>query len=366
MGYEIRPLATLGTQARQFFTQAIGGAIVRLWANTFTVVGKVLALLDFEHEMRRKFLADQQFASTAAREWLIRHGYELGLTLDAGGNSVGTITVSTTPGTAVATGTPFVRADGATYSTITDVLATGTSVALPVQADIAGQAFDMEVGDTLTLGTGSAPIGLGTTGTVNAQFDGTGLSGGTDPEDIETFRARVLYRKRNPPQGGSAPDYVEWVGEALSTVRNVYVDSFANDERAVWACFTVTDQPDGIPSAGQVAIVQAYINDPIRRPITARAFAVAPTPVNTPIKIANLLPATDDVRAAIEAEIAALSIDEIQPARPAQAFTLYREMIEAAIARADGVKRFTLMTPASDIVFSTGAQMPVFDTITYV
>ena len=68
--------------------------------------------------------------------------------------------------------------------------------------------------------------------------------------------------------------------------------------------------------------------------------------------------------AAIEAEIAALMIDEVQPATPSTPFTLYREMIDAAIARADGVKRFTLVAPAADILFSTGGEMPIFDEIT--
>ena len=222
MAYEMRTLATLGTQARQFFTQAVQGAIVRLWANTFTVFGKVFALLDFEHEQRRAFLYAQLFASTAQREWLIRHGYELGLTIDPGNSAIGTVTVAAEPGTEVPTNLPFVRADGATYTTIGRATATGNSVTLPIQSDEAGAIYNVDAGDTLTLATGSAPIGLGTIGTVDVD----GLTGGSDPEDLETFRARVLFRKRNPPQGGSIPDYQEWVGEALATARVVWVDSF--------------------------------------------------------------------------------------------------------------------------------------------
>ncbi len=76
----VRSLASLGTLARQAFTQSVTGAVVKLWANTFTVLGKVFALLDFEHEQRRAYLYEQIFASTAALHWLIRHGFELGLT----------------------------------------------------------------------------------------------------------------------------------------------------------------------------------------------------------------------------------------------------------------------------------------------
>ncbi len=199
----------------------------------------------------------------------------------------------------------------------------------------------------------------------SATVDAAGLTGGTDPEDVETFRARVLYRKRNPPQGGSAPDYEIWAGEALSTVEDVYVDSFLNDTRAVWVCFTVSDQPNGIPSAGEVAAVQAYIDDPVRRPITARVYATAPTPVQQAVGIKDLSPDTPDIRAAIDAELAAFFVDDVQPATPSTPFTLYVEAVSAAVARAAGVGTFTLLVPAADQAFSTGGQMPVLGTIGY-
>ncbi|WP_158810239.1 baseplate J/gp47 family protein [Beijerinckia sp. L45] len=362
MGYSIRPLATLATQARQFFTQAIPGALVRLWANTFTVLGKVFALLDFEHEMRRKWLFDQLFASTAAYQWLTRHGFELGLVPDGGNAASGFVTVPAAAGIIVLAGTQFQRADGATYSTLADTTAAGATINLMLQADTVGAAYDVDAGDTLTvIETTLVPIQLGTTATVDAD----GITGGTDTEEVETFRARVLYRKRNPPQGGSAPDYVEWAGQALSTVKNVYVDSFVNDTRSVWLCFTVTDQPNGIPTDGEVATVQAYVSDTVRRPITARVFATGPTPIAVPIALKNFAPDTDDTRAAVAAEIAALQDDVIQPATPSTPFTLFVEEIEAAINRATGVTQFTLVSPAADITYTVGGQTPVLQVPTY-
>ncbi len=367
MGYEIRTLATLATQARGFFTQSIPGAIVRLWANTFTVIGKVLSLLDFEHELRRQWLFQQLFASTAEYQWLTRHGFELGLVPDPGTAANGTITVPWSGAVdIVPAGTQFGRADGATYSTLAATRASGTSVALIVMADDVGAEYNVHAGDTLAIiETNAVPIGLGGSGSVAATVSAAGIAGGVDPEALETFRARVLYRKRNPPQGGSASDYTEWAGQALATVKNVYVDSFANDSRSVWLCFTVTDQPNGIPSAAEVATVQAYVSDPVRRPITARVFATAPTEVDVPIAIQNFAPDTDDTRAAVAAEIAALQIDVIQPATPSSPYTLYVEEIETAINRATGVANFTLVSPAADITYSTGGQFPVLQAPTY-
>ena len=363
MAYEIRPLLTLSSLARQAFTQAVTGAIVRVWANTFTVFGKVFALLDFEHEQRRAYLYDQLFASTAAPQWLTRHGFELGLTQDPGNVAVGTVTVPATSGLVVPAGLAFVRADGLTYTTLSGATAgsDANAVDLPISADLAGAAGNLDAGDTLTLAPTSAVVGLGTTATVDA----AGLAGGTDPEPTEAFRARILYRKRNPPQGGSAADYVEWAGTALSTVKAVYVDSFLNDARAVWVCFTVSDQTDGIPNEAEIATVQAYVSDPVRRPVTARVFVVAPTPAPVGVTIANLSPDTTDIRAAIEVELEALFADDVRPATPSTPFTLYVEAVSAAIARATGVGNFTLRSPSADQVYATGGQMPTLGSITY-
>ena len=360
MAYEIRPLLALSTLARQAFTQSVTGAIVRVWANTFTVLGKVFALLDFEHEQRRAYLYDQIFASTAAPPWLARHGFELGLTQDPGNVSVGTVTLPAALGSVVPSGLSFRRADGRTYTTLAAATATGISVDLPVSADLIGADGDIDAGETITLvPTIGIPAGLGTTAVVDA----AGLAGGADAEDVETFRARVLYRKRNPPQGGSAPDYVKWIGEAIPTAKDVYVDSFANDSRSVWVCFTVSDQPDGIASAAQVAIAQAYVDDPIRRPVTARVYVVPPTAVPQAIGIRHLLPNTTDTLAAIEAELAALFADDVMPATPSTPFTLYVEAISAAIARAAGVGTFTLIAPTADQTFTVGSQMPTLGSI---
>ena len=363
MAYSIRTIESLSQQARLFFTQAVPGSVVKLWANTFTVFGKVFALLDFEHELRRQYLYRQLFASTADQQWLARHGYELGLSQDPGNAAVGSVTVAAPDGILVPAGLQFVRPDGATYSGLAPATAIGASVELTIQSDLAGSAFNMEDGDTLELTASvDAPISLGTQGVVTA----AGLTGGVDPEPLEAFRARILYRKRNVPQGGSASDYVKWVGEALASVRNVYVDSFQNDSRSVWVCITVSDQPNGIPTSGELAMAQAYVDDPIRRPVTARVFVVGPNAVPVPIVITNLRPDTPDARAAIAAEIAALSNDVVQPATPSAPFVLYREEIEAAIKRAvGGSGRFTLTSPSTDLTFSVAADMPVFNSISY-
>ena len=364
-GYTVRTLAQLAAEAKGAFVQSVQGTAAKLWPGAWRVESKVMALVGFEMEQRRAWLVRQQFASTADRPWLIRHGFELGLQPDAAVAAFGTATAAARPGLPIPAGLQYLRGDGVTFTTQAGATATGNAVSLVLEADAAGAAGNTEPGAILTLvDPDDAPDGLGPTVTVDAATDGSGLSGGADEEETEAFRARVLYRKRNPPQGGSAPDYVAWVLAAVPTAAQVFVDSFGNDTRSVWVQFTVTDQADGIPTAGQVAAAQAYVDDPIRRPITARVFVSAPNPVPQAILIGGLAPDTVDIRAAIEAELAATYTDRAQPGTPSADFVFSASWLDEAISRATGEDRHRLVSPAMDQTFTTG-NLPVLGSIAY-
>lgn len=361
-GYKIRPLAELSQQARGFFTQSVTGAIASVWANTFTVFAKVLGLLNFEHEQRRAFLYDQIFASRAGKVWLLRHGFELGLQPFPALSALGTATADATPGLTIPAGLRYARADGAVYAVAAEEAAVGNSLTLTLEADAPGGLGNCAAGTVLTLlDPDDAPAGLGRVAVV----DGGGLGGGADEEKLEPFRARVLRRKRNPPQGGARPDWETWVGEALgSVVQAVFVDSFSNETRAVWVAFTVGDQPNGIPTDAQVALVQAYINDPVRRPVTARAYAIKLALLPIPVAIQGLAPDTADVRASVEAELAAEFLDRAGPGLPSQPATLSRSWLGEAVSRAVGESRHVIALPVADVVVAAG-YLPVLGPVTY-
>ena len=364
-GYSVRSLVELSQAARKYITQSIDGASVSVWANTFTVLAKVLALVGQGIELRRAWLVRQLFASTADRVWLIRHGFELGLLPDPAAVSIGTATAVAEQGTVAPTGLQYRRGDGATFTTIATATASSNGISLALEADEAGVAGDTPAGSVLTLvSPDDAPAGMAATCIVDQATDGSGLSGGADAEETEAFRARVLYRKRTPPQGGSIPDYVAWVLEAVPTAVAVYVDSFSNDSRSVWIQFTVSDQANGIPSVGQVARAQAYVDDPIRRPVTARAFVSASRPRPVDVVIGGLAPDTADIRDAIEVEIRATFIDRAQPGQPSASFVLSASWIDEAISRATGEDRHRRVAPLLDLTFDAG-DLPVLGTITY-
>lgn len=367
MNFTPETLAQISTRVRGYFTQAIQGAIASVWPNSFTVSGKVLAMLDFERQQRRKWLYDQIFASTASAPSLYRHGWELGLGGPAPATpATGTATVSCTPGLGIPAGIQFQRADGATFSVRALVTPSGSVATLPLQADAAGAAGNSEAGTSLSLvPSTAAPAGLGDTATVVTQDDGGGFEGGADAETDEHYRAKVLARKRQPPMGGAAPDYQEWAQEALPTVTGVFVDTFIQSTRRVWVAFLVSDQANGIPSDGEVATVQAYLSDPVRRPVTATVSVVAPSPQAVDITFSSLTPNTAAAQAAVLAELEAIFAENVSPATPSTSFTLYREWLDAAIDRAPGVTAGTVSIPSGNLVYSTGGQMPVLGTVTW-
>ncbi|GJD65182.1 baseplate J/gp47 family protein [Methylobacterium frigidaeris] len=370
-GYEIRSLASLSKVARGYFTGAVDGAVAALWANTFTVFAKVLGQLDHLHDLRRAWLFKQIFASSADELWLTRHGFELGLSRAPGAPAFGQVSLPAPTGVLVPAGLSFTRGDGVAYTSLTGGTARAGLVTVYVEADLAGAAGNASIGTSLALSPDSpAPDGVGDTATVVAGDTGeAGLSGGIEAETLEAFRARVLARKRNPPHGGSALDYAQWLREAIPNAAGVWVDSFSNDTRSVWVAFTVVDDPDAgtsrLPTPGEIAVAQAYLDDPLRRPVTARVFVAGLIPIPVPLLIAGLDPDRPETRAAIAAEVAAVFADRAEPGKPTQGpFSLSRSWLDEAVSRATGEDRHRLTSPAADLVFGAG-EYPVLGTISY-
>lgn len=383
-GYSVRSLTDLSQAARKYFTQSLDGAVASVWPNTFTITAKVLALLGQGLELRRAWLVRQIFASTAGKTWLVRHGFELGLALDPAVAAIGQASGPAPSGLIVPALLQYTRGDGAVFNVLAAATAANGAVSLNLSADAPGSTGNTDAGTTLALVDPSdAPTGTPATITVTAAADGSGLSGGADEEQTEAFRARVLARKRRRAQGGNDGDYEEWLREAVgSAVASVFVDSFQNDARAVWVAFTVT--PPGVdasdpaavlqayqtnpaailPTPAQMATAQAYLNDPVRRPVQARVVVVGLIPVSVPLTVTRLVPDTPDVRAALAAELAATFLDRAAPGLPSAPFTLSHSWLDEAVSRATGEDSHVLPVPAGDIVFLAG-QLPLYSPPTY-
>lgn len=360
MPYEVPRLADLSARARALFSQSIPGAVVAIWPNTFTVVAKVLAAIGFEIHLRIAWLVRQMFASTADDEWLERHGFELSVTRVAAQRAVGYLILSATAGDVIPAGVTYQRADGAIFRSRSSAIG-DAGVEVQFEAVTPGDAGNTAAATVLTLVDNGGVLSLSDTATVASG----GLGGGAEREAKETYRERVLARKRNPPQGGSRTDWEAWTKESDGQITRVFVDSFVNDTRQVWIAFLRADRVNGIPTGGDVAVTQAYVSDTIRRPVTARVTVVAPIAVPIDIVIAGLTVDTPATRGAVAAELAAVFATKSVPATPSNPSVFYRAWIDEAISRATGEASHSLTTPSGNTTLTTSPEIAVLGSITY-
>jgi uncharacterized phage protein gp47/JayE len=265
----------------------IRAAVERVLANAIAGVGHgVYGHLDW--------LADQLYPTTCDIDGLSAWGSMLKLDRKAAAKAVGPATFTGTDGTQIVTNTQLRTSDGLTFTVIVGGTIASGSMSITVEANTGGVAGNLEAGARISL---ASPIaGIDTDGTVTSP----GLSGGTDIEDPEDYRARILENLRIPPSGGGPGDYETWAKQVTGVTR---AWEFGNRMGlgTVSLAFTMDDRADPIPLSGDVADVQAYIDSV--KPIDMRAaYVVAPVGIPVNMTIA-LSPNTLAVQEAVTAEL---------------------------------------------------------------
>jgi len=217
------------------------------------------------------------------------------------------------------------------------------------------------VGSTLSLETGIA--GINGSGIISSITDGI------EAEIDNELRVRVLDRIRQPPMGGDANDYVQWV-EAVPGVTRAWASPLEMGMGTITVRFMMDNlraDAAGFPNADDIASVQAYLDT--KRPVTVKDFFVV-APIQEPIdfSISNLEPDTAATRAAIEFSVTSMLHERAAPAvsidgvsQPAQ--TIWASWVSDAILSAVGVESFTL-TMADHVMPNAGC-LAVLGSIIY-
>lgn len=299
------------------------------------------------------YLSRQFLTSTAEAEELDKHGSEYSMTRKAAVFAAGSVTFTGVNASVIPAGTPLQRSDGVEYKTGAEVvIAAGTATAT-VTAAVAGVDGNADTGVVLNLV--SALAGVNSAATVAAP----GITNGADTESDDDYRARILARKRNPPQGGAIADYEKWALEVASVTR-VWIYPGHMGIWTVGVTFVLDDDPASIiPNAAKVTEVQTYLDDDTRKPVTAEVIVFAPVavPLNPQIQ---LTPNTAAVQAAVTAQLKDLLKREGRPGPS----TLLHSHIREAISIAAGEENHVLVSPAADIAYATG-QIPTLGAITW-
>lgn len=203
---------------------------------------------------------------------------------------------------------------------------------------------------------------------VNGIIEVVSIVGGTDEEDDDQLRQRVLDRIRRPPMGGDADDYVAWALQVPGVTR-AWCSSNEMGPGTVTVRFLMDDlraDACGLPNADDIDAVKQHLDEV--RPVSVKdLFVVAP--IFEPLNFSILeLEASADSRGTIEESIRTMLRSRAAPARtingvrqPAQ--TIYHSWVSEAIAAVSAVNHFNLVAP--DFVMPNNGAIAVLGQIKY-
>lgn len=294
----------------------------------------------------------QLFPDTAIAEYMTRWASIWGVQRTAATYATGNVIFTGVNGTVVPEGTRLKRSDGAFFLTTASGAVTGGSVTIAVKAVNAGSAGNTPGSSAIAMVNAIAGISTGAT------TDASGLTGGLDSESDESLRAKLIDRIQQAPHGGALFDYVKWAKEVAGVTR-AWAYSNPTGLGTVGLTFVMDGLPDNIPDAGKVAEVQAYIDDPSRRPATADLTVYAPIGVPLDFTI-EISPDTADVRAAVEESLRDLLRRTAEPGG-----TILLSKIREAVSVAAGENDNSVTVPSADVTHTTG-QIATFGVITWV
>lgn len=373
--FAIPSFGDLVARARQSFRTNLPGSDASIWPNNINPTAKVIGGMTHEVFGFADYIQRQKFALTADGENLDLHGEELGMSRRPTSPARFFVNVTVSAAISIVVGATFRRRDGIEYLATAGGSTTGSGV-------VSVEVISATEGSLVTPIAGtSLEIISGVSGDDNALAvvaDGA-ISPGLDIEDDETFRARILFRKRNPPHGGSAADYVLWASSVPGV--SFYQDRPSVFVERLWAGpGTVRVFPlmfdlyaDGIPLGADIARVRDYLE--LLRPAGALVTVSAPIAVPIDITIAGLKPNTAAEQTAVRAELrdafrrlARVAGNDVEIGGMdylAYPTTFSRSWIWQAVANATGEVRHSINAPVADQPLDVG-QMATLGNISFV
>lgn len=296
-----------------------------------------------------EFLSRQVFPDLSEGAYLDRQAAAFGLNRKEATFATGDVSVTGTNGTLVPLGSILLRSDGTQYETATEATIVAGVGTVTVFSVLAGAATACDAATPLTFESPIAGVN------VEAEVGSGGLAGAADQETDDALRTRLLERMQAPPHGGAPADYIAWAKE-LGGVTRAWVYPQEDGPGTVTVRFVRDDDASIIPDAGEVAVVQAHLNE--LAPATATVTVEAPVAVALNYTI-SVTPDTTATRAAVTAELVDLLRRTAKPGG-----SILASQIRVAVGVAEGVTDFTVTSPPSDVVHSTG-QLAVHGVITW-
>ena len=381
MPFAIPKLADIVERARMAFTANLPGTGPYGWPNNVTPTAKVIGGAANEIFGFADWIQRQKFALTADGENLDRHGAELGIARRPSAPGIGNATITVSDVFQVAAGAIFQRSDGVLYIGQSAQATNGAgTLSVPVIAQTSGANSNCIPNTPLAMVSGFTDVNGDAQAL--AAVDGNGITYGAEVETDGayynpapgTYRSRILFRKRNPPHGGNAADYVMWA-TTIPGVTRVFVERLYAGPGSVRVFPLMEDvyaSTGGIPLPGDIANIQAYLATV--QPATAQVLVQAPHAVAVNIVFNKFNPNTTSTQEAVMSELrqtfrlysAVSGSDIVVPAMPylASPASWLAVWTSAALVNAVGPMTADVGSPIGDIVL-TPTQFPVLGTVAF-
>lgn len=375
--FEFPTLKRLLEQTRSAFRANLKGSDAWVWPNNVYASAKVIAGSQFEAHGHAAYIEKQIFAYRCPDiESLRRHGTEFNIPQKPAAPARGNVVFTATTDLAVDTSARLRREDGIEFLVEAGgVLATSGTLQVPVLSARDGKVTNTAGGTPLQIISGVTSSGA-TPPTVVVHADGISL--GADIEDIESYRQRILFRKRNPPHGGAPADYVMWAGEVGGVSFDadrptVYVERLWAGNGSVRVFPLMFDlYEDGVPSPADVIRVGDHLA--LVQPAGANVTVAAPVRKYVNVSISGMVPNTPDVQDAVVVELKDAFRRLSRPAGTdaqfgsmpylASPFSFSLSWIWQAVANATGEQRHKIIVPDADVDLVAG-EMAVLGTVTF-
>lgn len=213
-------------------------------ADNAQAVGKEIA----KYYAYMEWLQSMHYALTAEGEWLDKKGVEHGVFRKKATQSTGVVTFTGAPGTIIPTGFK-VYSDTQTFEVVY-----GGSIGVSGSVDLSVRSVEKGVNVNVPIGAIKKADSIDG---LRAVRNDAAITGGTDDEDDESLRERLLLRMRYPGTSGNKYHYLHWAMEVDGVGR---VKVFPEWEGPGTVKVSILDRNQGIASRELMQKVKDHID----------------------------------------------------------------------------------------------------------
>ncbi|MCP1289812.1 baseplate J/gp47 family protein [Chromobacterium sp. S0633] len=354
MAYEIPTLSQLTRDIRADLGAENPDALLRSDADVF---GRALAAAVHGMYGYLQYQSKQLLPSSAAEATLLAWQgpfYLRGDKPNAAVQSSGLVRFTGNVGAPVDADVELQRDDGRLFVVVAGgVVGAGGYVDLAIKAAVGGFDGDTDAGVWLQLTTGVPGVDAA------AQVQAGGLAGGTDAEDIESYRQRILGVTEAGAQTGRSVDWENWAREVAGVTRAWAAPRFLG-LGSMGLYFMRDDDVDPFPVPAECEAVRVHL-ETTGAP-WGEIFAMAPVakPVNITL---HIVPDTPAMRAAVTVALREKIAAEASPVKrdnngrtvlPVEGVTIPRSHLAEAVSAVPGEADHVMSVPAGDVVCAVG------------